>query len=59
MNCDFLAQLAQNRCQETMELLEFRRRILTDYVKEDEIKRQEQQQVQQQQDKHEVKFSKD
>ena len=51
MNCDFLAQLAQNRCQETMELLEFRRRILTDYVKEDEIKRQEQQQVQQQQDK--------
>jgi hypothetical protein len=42
-----------------MELLEFRRRILTDYVKEDEIKRQEQQQVQQQQDKHEVKFSKD
>ncbi len=51
--------MAQNRCQETMELLEFRRRILTDYVKEDEIKRQEQQQVQQQQDKHEVKFSKD
>ncbi|XP_046444764.1 uncharacterized protein LOC124194558 isoform X6 [Daphnia pulex] len=48
-------KLAQNRCQETMELLEFRRRILTDYVKEDEIKRQEQQQqVQQQQDKHEV-----
>jgi hypothetical protein len=42
-----------------MELLEFRRRILTDYVKEDEIKRQEQQQVQQQQDKHEVKFSED
>jgi hypothetical protein len=32
---------------------------LTDYVKEDEIKRQEQQQVQQQQDKHEVKFSED
>lgn len=31
-----------------MELLEFRRRILTDYVKEDEAKRIEQQQMQQQ-----------
>ena len=37
-----------------MELLEFRRRILSDYVKEDEIKRQEQQQMQQRQEKHEV-----
>lgn len=46
-----LVQLAQNRCQETMELLEFRRRILTDCVKEDETKRleQQQQQVKQQQ----------
>ncbi len=46
-----------------MELLEFRRRILTDYVKEDETKRHEQQQqqqqqvqlLQQQQEKNEVK----
>ncbi|XP_045034218.1 uncharacterized protein LOC123475512 isoform X2 [Daphnia magna] len=48
-------KLAQNRCQETMELLEFRRRVLTDYVKEDEAKRQdEQHQAQQRQDKDEV-----
>ncbi|XP_059353299.1 uncharacterized protein LOC130701846 isoform X2 [Daphnia carinata] len=48
-------KLAQNRCQETMELLEFRRRILTDYVKEDETKRQEEQhQAKQRQDKDEV-----
>lgn len=44
--------MAQNRCQETMELLEFRRRILTDYVKEDETKRLEQQQAKQQQQQH-------
>ena len=39
-----------------MELLEFRRRVLTDYVKEEETKRHEQQQVQQQQqqEKNEV-----
>lgn len=50
-----LAQLAQNRCQETMELLEFRRRVLTDYVKEDEAKRQEEQhQSQQRHHKDEV-----
>lgn len=40
-----------------MELLEFRRRVLTDYVKEDEAKRQdEQHQAQQRQDKDEVKI---
>lgn len=39
-------QLAQNRCQETLELLKFRRSILADYVREDEAmkRRKEEQQ---------------
>lgn len=39
----FFFQLAQNRCRETLELLEFRRNILVEYVKEDELQRQENQ----------------
>ena len=49
--------MAENRCIETLELLEFRRSILNDYVKEEESKRQhhQHQQQQQQQEKVEVR----